>query len=482
MQTNEKNVWTADTLAEHLKGEWIVAPTEPDWYAAYFAVHGVQSGQSKEQPVSVIEGIPRQLSVRSKAFIISKKNKEDFLKNFSSDTRPVICVEDVDDTLFTLAKVGRAAFTGKLISITESDDKLSIKDMVSELLKRVGTVQHTFRNRSDRDGIRSALASCITKPDYAVVEASSQFLAGQGTRTRRLISPDISIITQTAMASADELELHTDGEKAVALIKAKIFEFMRPDGIAIMSREMAHYDLVREYAVEQGVTPVSYGLSFSIGKGDADAWILDIQENNDEDGSIVRVNIYGEKVSFRMPFYGVSMALNSLAALTCIYHLGLNVKEAAEHIENLSGGGYHPNLTKVDFECGGTATIIDDFSEAQPPSFLDAISALKSKNVKSEGRKIAVLGDIEAYKDPRYAIGYFSFVMPLQKANFDKVYFVGQDIRRLAEVLPTKKIGGVFDTPEAAAETIAADIRPHDIILVKVPGTDVTRQTMAMVR
>jgi len=477
MQSNFNNVWTADALAEYLSGEWVIAPSDADWCATYFVSHGTESNQSEDLPVSIVRNIPERLALRSIAFIISKNNKADFLQKFSTDTRPVLCVEDTADTLFLLAKAGREAFSGKLISITGSVGKSSTKELISGLLKKNGTVKHTFGSQNALNGVQSVLASCITNPDYAVVEISSHVLVGRLTRTRELMAPNISLITQVSLAHADELNL--DGEKGVAMAKAKVYEFMQPGGIAIMNREMSHYDLVREYAVEQGVTPVSYGLSSSIGKGDADVWILDIHEDDEESGSIVRVNIYGEKFSFRMPFYGVGMALNSLAALTCIYHLGLNVREAAAHIANLSGSNHRQTFVEVTLESGDTATVIDDSFNAQPLSVLEAISVLKAKKVEPGGRKIAILGDITIYKDPRYAAGYFSLVMPLQKANFDKVYFVGQDVRRLAEVLPPKQIGGIFDTPGDAIETIAAEICPQDTILVKVTSAGITKDNMA---
>jgi len=480
MRTGINGNWTAKKLAEYLGGEWLVAPEDVDWRAAYFVNHGSESNQSKDWPVSIIQNIPERLATSSIAFIVSEKNKDVFFQKFTSDPRPVLCVADIKDTLFLLAKAGRNNFSGKLISTTVSVGKLSTKDMVSELLKKVGTVKHTLGSQNTLSGVQSVLASCVTKPDYAVIEIGSHVLEGRLTRTRELVAPNISIITQVFMANANELELHPDGERGVALSKAKIYEFMQPGGIAIMNREMSHFERVHAFALKQGVTPVTYGLSSSIGKGDADVWILDICEDGDgKSGSIVRVNIYGEKFSFKIPFYGIGMALNSLAALTCIYHLGLNVKEAASYFASLTGSYHHQASVDVTLEDDATATIIDDSFNAQPLSVLEAISVLKAKKMKPDGRKIAILGDVAVYKDPKYAAGYFSFVMPLQKANFDKVYFVGKDIQRLAEVLPPKQVGGIFDTPKDAIEIIAAEIRPQDIVLVKVTSAGAAENNMA---
>jgi len=55
----------------------------------------------------------------------------------------------------------------------------------------------------------------------------------------------------------------------------------------------------------------------------------------------------------------------------------------------------------------------------------------------------------------------------LNEANIDLVFTSGSEMRALDQALPSRKRGGHAATPAEAAKTVAARLKPGDVVLVK---------------
>ncbi|MDR2088423.1 MAG: UDP-N-acetylmuramoyl-tripeptide--D-alanyl-D-alanine ligase [Clostridiales Family XIII bacterium] len=441
--------WHADELAEFLEGEWIVPPSK-DWGASYIVYAGCGSALSKEAPVSVVTEKYAKYPKQSKAFIFDGE------KDVTHMGIPALSVQNPNDAMMKLVRFGRESMTGKVVAVTGSVGKTSTKDMLSELLKTVGTCVHTFGSQNTLSGIRSVLAGMVSNPEYAVLEVCSHVLNARLRETVNLIRPDIAVITQVCLAHADELGFGSEAD--VAVCKARIAENIRDGGVCLVNREIAEYDLVKKTVEGYGARVVSYGLDEK-----ADVWIAEAKESGD--GFFVSANIFGNRLCYETPYFGFGFALNSLAALTAVHLLGADAHRAAERFSDLPVPKHRMSIRALDVK-GGRAKLIDDCFNAQPLAVIDALHTLKAMTPMPGGRKVAVLGDIRTFSG-KFIDEYKTLTRPIVESA-DSVYLVGKDVMTIRGELPVGIVAGAFADIDEAAEKLPGCIRPNDTVLVKV--------------
>ena len=461
--------WTAQTLAELLDGEWVNPPTEPDWEAAYFLRAGAMDViSSAHHPVSIMLRKDATPHYRAKAIIVNDPEG-----NFVS-SKPYLKVKgDLSEAELLLAQHGRNVMNGKVIAIAGSVGKTTVTNTLADLLKIHGVVRHNILSRNTLFATRTILASCVTDPDYAVIEISEQAMLDKNNRTFELVKPDIAIITHVCLSHADEIGI--DSVEGMALLISRISEGMKPGGICLLNREMECFELVRNAVASYGAKPVSYGLSQN-----ADVWITDMSERTEKDGINVSVNMYGQEFSYHLGAYGTGAAINALGALTAMHYLGFNAAESSQYIGYLKRVRSRIDIRDVEVE-GGTAQIVDDCFNAQPISYTEIISMMKNWTSSYHSRKIGIFGDIAVFGDPKFTHEYSKLINPIRDAGFDKVYFVGKDIsKNVAGELPLELVGGTFNTKEEGLEPIATAIQANDVVFAKVTSSGIVNNNIAL--
>jgi UDP-N-acetylmuramyl pentapeptide synthase len=450
--------WKADELASFLGGRWVSRPPE-DWNATYFTAAGLEVVEASEDAVSImIKRYKRYNKNKCKAVIIPET-----VEDPPSD-KPVLIVPDTEHTLWKLCAFVRPQMNGKTVAITGSVGKSTVKDMLAHVLPSFGTTKQTFGTQNHLWGIQSAIAACVTDPQYAVVEVCSHVLNGERRDTLKILAQDISIITQICLSHADDLNLQT--ERDIARVKASICKDMKPGGSCIINRESAEYETLVEAVEGYGVRVVSYG-----NDNRADVFVKHIAcEGN---SSVVTADLFGTELTYALPFLGDGMVLNSLAVLTCVHLLGLDAATVPQALASFDNAGRHrQEIVQVPVE-GGTATIIDDSFNAQPISILEALSVLRK--IPKKGRRLAVFGDVKVYSDENFADEYFTLVEPIASADIDCLYFCGKTVPVIADRFPESQVAGIFEDPDETVAQVLADLRPDDVLLVKV--TSAGKQT-----
>jgi UDP-N-acetylmuramoyl-tripeptide--D-alanyl-D-alanine ligase len=281
---------------------------------------------------------------------------------------PLLQVPDVLAALGTLAGYWRAECSAKVVGITGSNGKTTVKEMIASILKQQGEVLATEGNFNNELGLPLTLFKLSKSHDYAVIEMGASN-PGDIAYLASIARPDIGIVTNIGPA-------HLQGfinEEGVARAKGELFAALPEQGAAVMNATEPWLGLW------QGVCGSAKVFYFG-GEG-ASHIVAQVT-----DKSIVVKTPVGE-FSLYLPLPGEHNLSNALAATAVCLALDVplaEIKAGLEAVKPVPG-----RLSLVNSNSGWT--VIDDTYNANPASLYAALQVLS----KQGGEPWLVLGDMK---------------------------------------------------------------------------------------
>ncbi|WP_298215235.1 UDP-N-acetylmuramoyl-tripeptide--D-alanyl-D-alanine ligase [Acidocella sp.] len=354
----------------------------------------------------------------------------------------------VPDTLAGLERLGRAGrerSRARVIAVTGSVGKTTVKEMLRRLLAPFGPVHAAEASFNNHIGVPLTLARLPREAAFCVVEIGMNH-PGEIAPLAALARPDAAIIT-----CVDRAHLGLMGsELAIAREKASLYAALAEGGKAVIPGDSAYLHLLREAVPEGRGAFVFNG---------AEARLLDLA--NGPEGCEAAAEILGRKVYFRLAAPGRHMAANALAALTAAAALGLDVEIAAAALSGFAPFAGRGARREVDLPGGRRILLLDESYNASGASMRAAFSVLRLQ----AGRRVAVLGDILELGE--HALAEHLALGPALRESADLVFTAGPGCGALFDSLP-RAIQGAH-APEAAglAPLVKAALRDGDAVLVK---------------
>lgn len=301
------------------------------------------------------------------------------------DRQAVIVVGDGLAALHAMAASARDRLEGRVVAITGSNGKTTVKDLLVAALGRDARVDVSPSSWNSQVGVPLALLYADPKADWVVVECGVSE-PGEMARLRQIVRPDAGVFVNVG-------EAHLEGfgsRDRIAEEKAQLFSALPDDGWVLVPQEEA---LARE-AVERVVTSAALLLVPDL-EGDAGEWLDDAAR--------------------RHP--GVVQSLRVAVALART--LGATVQRGDAGLR-----AWRPAPMRMEV----TATprgvvVINDAYTADPVTTEAALVALVE--TPSDGRAIAVLGEM-AQLGPDAAEAHRRVGAAAARAGVDVVIGVGR--------------------------------------------------------
>jgi UDP-N-acetylmuramoyl-tripeptide--D-alanyl-D-alanine ligase len=292
---------------------------------------------------------------------------------------PQLCVDDTRLALGQLASHWRDGFNGKLVGITGSNGKTTVKEMCRRILEQAVGNEHvlsTAGNLNNDIGLPLTLLGLREQHRYAVIEMGASHV-GEIDYLAQIARPHVALINNAGAA-----HLQGFGSVAqVALAKSEIYRGLVDGGIAIINADDAHANLWREVCAERKV------LRFSMQTRAADVF-----------GEVTTVDgareLYVETPSgsgfIKLQVSGLHNAMNALAATAVASALGISLKVVISALSAFTGV---PGRLAISRAASG-ACIIDDSYNANPRSLDAAMQVLVEQRANNRADSWLVLGDM----------------------------------------------------------------------------------------
>lgn len=326
-----------------------------------------------------------------------------------ADNIPQIIVPDPKHALGLLGAFVRDQVNTKIVALTGSSGKTSVKEMTAAILRQCGQTLSTHGNFNNDIGVPLTLLRLTPQDEYAVIELGANHL-GEIAYTSQLVKPDSALINNIAAA-----HLAGFGSLAgVAQAKGEIFLGLTSTGTAIINLDF--YNQLDAYSWQHPSLKhvhCKHRYTFSATVA-ADFYGTDIIQS---DVTHFRLHTPQGGSDIMLPLCGMHNVANAIAAAALAMSVGANleqVKQGLAQIKPVKGRLYPIKLNQ-------TQTIIDDSYNANMGSMLAAIKFLQAQS----GYRVLVVGDMAELGND--AANYHQMLgQEVQKTTINCVVSVGE--------------------------------------------------------
>ncbi|ABD55682.1 UDP-N-acetylmuramoyl-tripeptide--D-alanyl-D-alanine ligase [Jannaschia sp. CCS1] len=365
----------------------------------------------------------------------------------------------VDDVLAALERLGTAARTrtqAKVIAITGSVGKTTVKDMLKQALSGQGKIHAAVASYNNHWGVPLTLSRMPVDTDYAVIEIGMS-APGEIAPLSRMARPHVAMITTIAPA-----HLEAFGRiEGIAEEKASIFEGLEPDGVAIVPMDVETAPILARAAVAHAAEVVTFGEAEG-----ADLRLTDVMLS--DDSTVMRIATDEGGRLAKLSVSGRHYAVNAVGVLCAVAASGADTTQAAmalSHWQPVEGRGQRERiqLSRTD---DIAIELIDDAFNANPTSLAAGLEVLAAITPERGGRRIAVLGDMLELGDDGAKMHADIASLPAMEA-VDIVHTCGPLMVHLDAALPGAKRGEHTETAQDLCRAVPRTLRPGDVVLVK---------------
>ncbi len=346
----------------------------------------------------------------------------------------VVEVNDVRQALVDLASYWRKRFFGKLIAVTGSNGKTTVKEMLASIMSQCGPTLATQGNLNNELGVPLTLLRI--RPDkhqYAVIEMGANHM-GEIKRLCEMARPDVALINNVGQA---HLEGFGSIEDVVAA-KSEIYQGLGEEGTAIVNADDAFAD-----AFIDNAKPHQCILFSCRSEADVTGELLGISDKGMPD---IRLMSSSGEVCVRLPLLGEHNAMNALAAATTALAAGAGLSEIKQGLEKVRSVPGRLNVKSGLWKM----LVIDDTYNANPSSCAVALAALGLFPRK----KVLVLGDMgELGKDEQALhneVGRMAYA-----EGIDDIFTLGELAQHAADVFSDEHGHKFFDMTKLLDDLLA---------------------------
>jgi UDP-N-acetylmuramoyl-tripeptide--D-alanyl-D-alanine ligase len=285
---------------------------------------------------------------------------------------PQVVVADTQVALARIAASLQLDRGGKVVAITGSNGKTSVKTLTQAILQRAGNTYINPGNRNNEIGLPLAVIDAPDDADFAIYEMGAG-KPGDIAYLTDIVTPGVALVNNVAPAHLERM----GSLLGVAQTKGAIYSALPADGVAVINAD----DAFAEYfaGLVAGKRILRFGLDAS-----ADVTAHDIGASR-EGSRFVLVTPQGN-ATVDLPLPGRHNILNALAAASLALACGIAPATIAE---GLAASKPVPGR-QVPRTLPNGAVLIDDSYNANPGSLDAAIDTLAAAG----GEAWLVLGDM----------------------------------------------------------------------------------------
>ncbi|WP_243042593.1 UDP-N-acetylmuramoyl-tripeptide--D-alanyl-D-alanine ligase [Dyella sedimenti] len=315
---------------------------------------------------------------------------------------PQVLVDDGALALGDLASAVRAQSNVRVIGITGSNGKTTVKTLAASILSRHGRTHVNAGNYNNELGLPLTLLSMPADTEYAVLEMGAG-KPGDIAYLAAIARPDIGLVNTIAPAHLERM----GSVEGVAETKGALYQALPADGVAIVNADDAFASFFTGLAGSR--RQLRFALSH---KADVGADIVDQRV----DGSHFVLSTPVGDADVHLPLAGRHNIANAMAAASIALALDVPLDTIVEGLENVPGVAGRLQLERMP----GGWTLIDDSYNANPGSAGAAIDTL----ALAEGERWLVLGDMAELGENAVAL-HAGIGEHARQRGIDRLFAVG---------------------------------------------------------
>jgi len=360
---------------------------------------------------------------------------------------PAIEVADSLQALGRLANHWRSGSQARVIGLTGSNGKTTLKEMLAAILACRGSVMATTGNLNNAIGVPLTLCR-LADEQFAVIEMGANH-AGEIDYLTGLVQPDIAILNNAGRA-------HLEGFgslEGVARAKAEIINGLRDGGTFVFNADDRFASMWRELAANRRMRTFGVTRPADVSSV-ADDYRVEWRDGSFETRFSVTCEQGSTEIALRLA--GAHNRMNALAAIAAALEAGATLENAAEGLSTLRP--VPGRLCPLPAVAG--ATLVDDSYNANPDSVLAALQVL----VAAPGRRTLVLGDLAELGADAGSL-HRQLGEAAAAAGIERLLTCGDLSREASRAFPRE--ARHFDVRDTLIDALRHELGGDDVVLVK---------------
>ena len=366
-------------------------------------------------------------------------------KGFAT-TLPHIRVADTRLALAQLAGAWRDKATAKVVGITGSNGKTTVKEMVAVILGVDGPVLYTKGNLNNDIGVPLTLLRLNEEHRYAVIEMGANH-SGEIAYTSTYAKSDVVILNNAGAAHIEGFG-SLDG---IAKGKGEIIETLKPNGIAALNKDDKYFEYWLSVAGNRKV------LSFGLCEG-ADITARNIQTKIIDNAFVTAFDLVTSSTVLKvhLNLAGPHNVLNALAATAAGIALGLSLEQIKAGLESVK-----PVTGRMQLLVGRLGNIIiDDTYNANADSLKVGLDVL----VNCTGKHWVALGAFGELGSESEKI-HEEIGKLMSSKGVVRLLAIGSDAKNTVRVFG--KGATFFDSQDELIGALKEELKGDETILIK---------------
>ncbi len=362
----------------------------------------------------------------------------------------------VKDTLSFLTKASsilRESLSSKIISITGSCGKTSLKELIGKSLNKIFQVTYSPKSFNNKFGVPLSLFNLKTNDDFGIFEVGMD-KKGEIDNLSKIIKPDVGVITNISYAHIKNFK----NINQIALAKAEIIHNIKQDGYLVLNKDDNFFNFHKKIGLKRNLKILSFSMK------DKEASISLISITKIKYKYKIFIKIHKIKKYFYLDSIFEKDLKNILAAISII-SIYINIEKLDENIfynhQIPKGRGdiIKIKLSKKSFY------LVDESYNSNPLSLKSALKNFDMIKV-ADSKKHLILGDM-------LELGKYSKTLHaeigknINKCSLKNVNVIGKDIEVTYKKLDKSKRGIIMKNESQIIDLIKNSLNNNDYLMIK---------------
>ena len=351
-----------------------------------------------------------------------------------------------------LAVLKRNHINTKVIAITGSSGKTTLKTLIGKTLNEYGKTYFSQKSYNNHIGVPLSLCNLENDHKYGVFEIGMSN-KGEIRKLSSLVKPDIAIITNIGEAHIENF----DNLNGVAKAKSEIIEKINEGGFLILNRDDKYFDYLLKRTKKRKINVLSFGLSSK-----ASARLINNRVHKNYNSLHFRV--LNKNIYLKVKNINSLIISNILSTLLTLHVLDLDLSKIVNFQDNfqlVEGRGKTHSILRYKKKI----QLIDESYNANPSSVKNAIHNFSNIKRKHE-KKFLLLGDmLELGKESdNYHKNLARFI---NRSDIDKLFVYGKNAFKVYQKTYKSKQGNILQNLNDFDEIFSNIINKNDYLMIK---------------
>jgi len=376
------------------------------------------------------------------SYIVSSKNNK-------KNKKKIIKVDNSISFLNKFANIKREYCNARILAITGSAGKTSLKNMLNVLLQKFGDTYASPRSFNNHFGVPVSLSNLNVNHKFGVFEAGMS-KAGEINVLSKMIKPNLAIITNVAEAHIENFK----STKGIAKAKGEIINNIQNNGTIILNRDDKFFNYFNKKAKLKNIRVVSFGKSKK-----SDVYLIKTKQY----GEVNQISIRVKDMTMKLRIKNINI-YNVLASLAVLKEFDLSLQKTIPVFKNFEPSEGRGKIHKIK-RYKKNFRLIDESYNANPFSVKNAINSFSAIK-KNKFKKYLLIGHmLELGK--KSEIYHKELSRLINSSDIDKIFVKGEKTLFTYKNLKKEKRGNIFQCNQDVDFILKNIIANNDYLMIK---------------